>query len=70
MEPPSRRWSVQPAADGVHYRGCCVVGDYIGPPGRGTTSPGVSMAEPIARDAIDVYFVRATTSRGASSKCR
>jgi hypothetical protein len=69
----ARRWSRHPVggpfnlltADGPRYRGCCFVGDYIGL----TRTPhgfagAFSMAKPIARHAIDVYFIRARTSRG------
>ena len=42
------------------------VGDYIGLARMPHGFAGAfSMAKPIARDAIDVYFVRATTSRGS-----
>jgi hypothetical protein len=68
----ARHWSQVPVsgpfnlltADGVHYRGCCFVGDYIGltrmPHGL---AGAFSMAKPIARHAIDVYFTRIATSR-------
>ncbi|TMK39552.1 MAG: exo-alpha-sialidase [Actinobacteria bacterium] len=50
-------------ADGVHYRGCCFVGDYIGltrmPHGF---AAAFSMAKPIARHPIDEYFTRIATS--------
>jgi hypothetical protein len=68
----ARHWSRHPVggpfnlltADGVNYRGCCFVGDYIGL----TRTPhgfagAFSMAKPVARHAIDVYFTRARTSR-------
>jgi hypothetical protein len=52
-------------ADGVRYRGCCFVGDYIGLARTPHGFAGAfSMAKPVARHAIDVYFVRARTSRG------
>jgi hypothetical protein len=69
----ARHWSRHPVsrpfnlltADGENYRGCCFVGDYIGLTRMPHGFAGAfSMAKPIARNAIDVYFIRATTSRG------
>jgi hypothetical protein len=71
----ARHWTRHPVggpfnlltADGVHYRGCCFVGDYIGLARMPHGFAGAfSIAKPVARDAIDVYFVRATTSRDAA----
>jgi len=68
----ARRWSRRHVAgpfnlltaDGENYRGCCFVGDYIGLATMPHGFAGAfSMAKPIARNAIDVYFMRATTSR-------
>jgi BNR repeat-like domain len=68
----ARHWSRHPVsrpfnlltADGENYRGCCFVGDYIGLARMPHGFAGAfSMAKPIAPDAIDVYFTRATTSR-------
>jgi hypothetical protein len=66
-----RRWSNRPVAGrfnlltaGSNVRGCCLLGDYIGmarlPHGFAAAFP---MSKPMARNAIDVFFTRFTTSR-------
>jgi photosystem II stability/assembly factor-like uncharacterized protein len=70
----AEHWSSRAVADPFNlltaatvpaYRGCCVLGDYVGmsrlPHGFAAAFP---MAKPFAANAIDVYFTRITTSRG------
>ena len=65
-----RHWSTQPVAGpfnllttGSNARPCCFLGDYLGVVGQphGLVA-AIPMGRPIAKNRVDVYFTRITTS--------